>query len=310
MTTFEPPDVLVLGGGGILGEAWMLAVLAGIEEAEARFDARACDAFVGTSAGSIVSAFLAAGTAPRARLGELPEQPPVTDSELTAGPGHITRALNTGVAAGSAVAAPLAAAGLRATEAGGVVLRRAALRRAPAGRRSLARLGREIDEAGVQWDGRLSISAVELETGRRVMFGTPGAPETSVGTAVEASCAIPGVFRPVSVGGRSYVDGGVWSPTNMDKAPVRRGTRVACLNPTGSMRPSAGRPLGGIGLVSRSVAAVEALTLQRHGALVKIVSPDGATRAAMGPNLMDPEPRSRVIAAGLAQGIALGSGRM
>jgi len=309
MTRFDVPDVLVLGGGGILGEAWMLAVLAGLEDS-AGFDARGCDAFVGTSAGSIVSASLAAGVEARARLGEVPEQPPATAAELAGAPGHVSRALNLGVAGGSALAAPLAAVGLRATEPGGVVLRRAALRRAPTGRRSLARLGRELDEAGASWDGRLSVSAVEVETGRRVMFGTPGAPEVSVGTAVEASCAIPGVFRPVTVNGRSYVDGGVWSPTNLDRAPVSHGTRVLCLNPTGSLRPGAGRPLGGLGIVSRSVAGVEALVLQRRGGRVRIVSPDAASRAAMGPNLMDPEPRSRVISAGLAQGIALGSGRM
>ena len=54
-----PPDVLVLGGGGVLGEVWMMGVLAGIEDATG-FDLRECEYFVGTSAGSIVSAHLAA----------------------------------------------------------------------------------------------------------------------------------------------------------------------------------------------------------------------------------------------------------
>jgi NTE family protein len=142
------------------------------------------------------------------------------------------------------------------------------------------------------------------------MFGTPGAPVVSVATAVQASCAIPGVFRPVVVDGRSYVDGGVWSPTNMDRAPVTRGTRVLCLNPTGSMRPSATMPFGAIGLISRSLAGVEALALTRRGARVTTVAPDAASRAAMGPNLMDPGGRARVIEAGLSQGLALGYGRM
>src|SRR5688572_16904987 len=57
MTIFggRPPDVLVLGGGGLLGEAWMTGVLAGIEDATGA-DMRSCRAYVGTSAGSIVSA--------------------------------------------------------------------------------------------------------------------------------------------------------------------------------------------------------------------------------------------------------------
>ena len=58
------PDVLVLGGGGVLGEAWMTGVLAGIEEATG-VDFREVEAIVGTSAGSIVGAALVAGSSPR-----------------------------------------------------------------------------------------------------------------------------------------------------------------------------------------------------------------------------------------------------
>jgi NTE family protein len=300
--------VLVLGGGGILGEAWLTAVLVGVEEASG-FDPCGCDGYVGTSAGSIVAAALTAGIEPRSRLGKLPEQPRVATSDLPGQRSPVTRAFRFGLAAGGVAAAPVAAVGLRSTQAGGALLRRAALTRVPAGRRSLSHLGREVDENGARWDGRLTVSAVEVESGRRVMFGLPDAPSVSVGTAVEASCAIPGVFRPVVVDGRHYVDGGVWSPTNMDRAPAGRGTRVLCLNPTGSLRPSRVAPFGAIGLLSRSLAAVEALALQRRGAHVMTVAPDAASRAAMGANLMDSEPRSRVIAAGLSQGRALGLGR-
>jgi NTE family protein len=304
---FDVPDVLVLGGGGILGEAWMMAVLVGLDEA-AGFDARACDGYLGTSAGSIVAGSLVAGIELRSRLGTLPEQPPVPASQL-AGDGLVARALELGMAAGGTAAAPLAAIGLRSTERAGALLRRVALNRVPRGRRSLAHLGRELEQAGARWDGRLSVSAVELESGRRVMFGTPGAPGVSVGTAVEASCAIPGVFRPIVVDGRSYVDGGAWSPTNLDQAPVGRGTRVLCLNPTGSMRANLTTPFGGIGLLSRSLAAVEALALKRRGARVNTVSPDAGSLAAMGGNLMDATRRAGVIAAGLSQGRTLGHGR-
>jgi len=304
MAGFEAPDVLVLGGGGILGEAWMSAVLAGLGDA-AGFDARGCDGFIGTSAGSIVSAMLVAGVEPGARLGALPEPPQVERTELGGPPGSLAKVLEAGVAAAGTLAAPVAALGLGAIEPGGARLRRAALGRVRPGTRSLERLARELEQAGAAFDGRVTIAAVEAETGRRVMFGEPGAPAVPLATAVEASCAIPGVFRPVALNGRSYVDGGVWSPTNLDRAPVRRGTRVLCLNPTGSMRPNLDTPFGGVGLLSRSLAAVEALVLQRKGAKVRIVSPDAASRAAMGPNLMDAGPRGQVIGAGLAQGHAL-----
>src|ERR1019366_7728013 len=58
------PDVLVLGAGGVLGEAWMMGLLAGIEDASG-FDLRDCEHFVGTSAGAIVAAHLVAGDSPR-----------------------------------------------------------------------------------------------------------------------------------------------------------------------------------------------------------------------------------------------------
>ena len=304
MARAHQPDVLVLGGGGVLGEAWMTAVLAGLADGGS-FDARECEGYVGTSAGSIVAAGLVAGIDPASRVEEFPEQPAPVDPTTGRGRGAATRAVGLSLAAGGAIAAPLAAIGLRTTEAGGALLRRAALARMPVGRRSLAGLGRQLEEAGATWDGRLGIAAVDLGSGRRVIFGSPGAPEISVGRAVEASCAIPGVFSPVRLQGRRYVDGGVWSPTNLDRAIVHRGTEVLCLNPTGSMRPARAAPLGALGPVSRSIAALEALALQRRGASVTVVSPDAAASKAIGTNLMDPSRRSGVSAAGLAQGRAL-----
>jgi NTE family protein len=298
----DAPDVLVLGGGGILGETWMLAVLAGLEEATA-IDTRTCGMFVGTSAGSIVAATLAAGLTPRSRLGALPAAPDQEPSDGNGGgpPDAVAAALRVGGAA-AGVLAPLA---LRSTAPGGALVRRVALGRVPRGRHSLADLGRLVDRSGVEFDGRLLISAVALETGRRVMFGAPGAPRASVGTAVQASCAIPGYFRPVAVGGRTYVDGGAWSPTNMDAVPAERGARVLCLNPTGSLRPTPSSPFGALGPASRAIAAVEARALERRGAIVRNVSPDRAAAAAMGPDLMDPRGRGAVTRAGYEQGHAL-----
>jgi NTE family protein len=305
--SFSAPDVLVLGGGGILGEAWMNAVLAGIEEASG-FDARGCEDYVGTSAGSIVAAALAGGMSPEQRLGGLPSQPPAAEDETNGhDPGLAGRAVRAGMAAGAAVAAPVASLALASSAPGGALARRIALGRMPQGRRSLGGMGREIDRMGARFDGRLAVSALDLGSGRRVMFGRPEAPAASVGEAVEASCAIPGFFRPVSIGGRSYVDGGAWSPTNMDAARVSRGTRVLCLNPTGSMAGSVASAMGAIGLASRSLARVEALVLERRGARVSLVAPDEASVQALGPNLMDPRPRRRVVDAGFAQGRRLGS---
>jgi len=163
-------------------------------------------------------------------------------------------------------------------------------------------LARTVERNGARWDGRLRIAVVELETGRRVMLGAPGAPELPVSEAVRASCAIPGVFRPVRAGGRTYVDGGAWSPTNIDAAEVKGGERLLCLNPSGSFRPAIGEFAGALGPLSRGIAAAEALVLKRRGASVTTINPDEPTAAAMGTNLMDPRPRDAVIEAGLVQG--------
>jgi len=303
VTSFEKPDVLVLGGGGILGEAWMSSLLAALSE-ETGFDARECVGFVGTSAGSIVAAALAAGIDPRSRVGDLPEQPPAPDEAVAAevpAPTPLARALTNG----GSVLGPIAAVGLPYTEVGGALLRKSLLGRVTPGRRSLAELGEAVVRWGASWDGRLRIAAVDMESGRRVMFGEDDAPETSVADAVEASCAIPGFFRPVSIGGRSYVDGGVWSGTNMDRAPVEPGMRVLCLNPTASLTPTRAEPWGAMGLMSRSLAAIEGHVLERRGVKVQIVAPDAAATKAMAGRLMDETLRDATVTAGLAQGRAL-----
>jgi NTE family protein len=296
----DTPDALVLGGGGTLGEAWMWALLAGAER-DGGFDARACDAYVGTSAGSIVAALLAAGVAPHARL----ERDGAGDA-IAGTPAESEHALAVllGTAGELALAAiaPLAPLALASAGRPRQLLARTVLRAAPTGRRSLRGLGQTIEQLGASFDGRLRVVAVELASGRRIAFGDPDAPELAVGRAVEASCAIPGVFRPVEAAGSAYVDGGVWSPTSIDVAPVRRGGRILCLNPTGSLRPTLGSPAGAFGPVSRAIARAEALAMRRRGVQTRTVNPDSASAAAMGLNLMDVRRRGDVIEAGLAQG--------
>jgi len=275
--------------------------LAGLGEADS-FDARDCKAFIGTSAGSIVAAMLCAGVDPRSGLGRLPEQPAVPAADGDVGPSPGAQVLRASASLAGAATGPLASIVLRSTAPGGRLLRRAALSRVPRGQRSLADLGRTIDESEARWDGRLQVSAVELKSGRRVMFDGSGDPQVTVAEAVQASCAIPGVFRPLVVDGRSYVDGGAWSPTNMDCANVGPGSRVLCLNPTGSLRPRRWTPFGALVAFARSAAAIEAAALSQRGAEVTVIFPDRASVAAIGPNLMNPAPRAKVVAAGLAQG--------
>jgi NTE family protein len=292
------PDVLVLGVGGTLGEGWMRALLGGLEAAGG-LDFRRCEYFVGSSAGSIVAASLAGGRSPRAgdrAAREWGEQAPPEPPE----PGLLGRAARGAGRAGIAAASPFAPLALAGVAPAGRAVRAAALRTAPHTTRTLAGLRRHLESLGSGFDGRLRIAAVDRRSGRRVMFGSPGAPPASVADAVMASCAIPWVFAPVKIAGREYVDGGVWSPTNLDAAPAGRGTRVLCLVPTalaGGLAPLRAFSLTALG--------AEALALRARGAEVRTIVPDAASAAAMGMNLMDPSRLERVLDAAFAQGRSL-----
>jgi NTE family protein len=295
-TAMREPDALVLGVGGVLGEAWMSGVLAGIA-AQTGIDFRECEQVVGTSAGSIVGAYLVAGE-PLREPGEgreLPTQPPVRNGGL--GAGLLRRAGTVGLAAG----APLAPLALNAAAPVGARVRAALLSWSPRGALDLNGLGARLDRLGARFDGRLRVVAVDRARGRRVVFGAAAAPKALVGEAVEASCAVPGIFRPITIGGRAYVDGGAWSPTNIDVLSARRGMRVLCLTPTG--RVAALRsPTFAWRAMSRSATMLELAALRRRGASVTVVAPDDDSARAMGENLMDHVPRDRVLAAGYRQG--------
>ncbi len=301
------PDILVLGGGGVLGEAWMMGVLAGVEDATG-FDLRGCEYFVGTSAGSIVAAHLVAGNAPR--------RPPSVGSEIElASPaavgGLASAAVQAARRAGAwamAAASTFAPLALGVAAPGGAVMRAALLRRLPRPAETLDELRLRVERSGARFDGRLRVVAVDRRSGRRVVFGSPGAPAASVGQAVEASCTVPWLFAPVQIGGREYVDGGVWSPTNLDIAPAGRDTYVLCLNPTASLSGTQS-VLEVIRRAARSAVSIESLVLRRRGASVQAVAPNVESAGAMGTNFMDREPRSRVLAAGYHQGLALATAR-
>jgi NTE family protein len=296
------PDVLVLGGGGVLGEAWMMGVLAGIEDGTG-LDLRDCDYYVGTSAGSIVAAHLVAGQPPRrpSMVGsdlELTTAPRPADGLAAAGLAAARRAGDWALAVG-ATFAPMAL-GLAAP--GGAIVRAAMLRRLPRPVDTLAGLRHTVERLEPRFDGRLRIAAVDRRNGRRVVFGSPGAPNATVAEAVEASCTVPWLFAPVTIDGREYVDGGVWSPTNLDAAPAGRDTHVLCLNPTANIEGASG-VLAVIRSVSRTAVAVEALALRRRGAALQTLAPNAECAQTMGTNFMDRDRSGRVLAAGYRQGL-------
>ena len=282
----------MLGAGGSVGAAWMGGVLAGIG-AETGIDFATCEQIVGTSAGSMLAADLLAGEEPQAHgpggagaPSERDEETALLVSRAAAdaedvgnGNGRIRgRAGRVGASLASAAGSSLAPVAMSLGRAPGALVRAAALARIeqPAG--SLDDLGARIARHELDWDGRLRVVCVDRARGRRVVFGAPGAPAATVAEAVQASCSIPWVYRPVRIGEVDYVDGAVWSPTNMDAAPALRETHLLCLAPMGGQLGAVERHTA-VRAATNTAIRLETLTLQRRGAHVTVVVPEQASPA-------------------------------
>ena len=297
----------MLGAGGVLGGAWLAGGLAALVEATG-WDPATADVIVGTSAGSMIGALLACGVPPWFMVahsagesfpGLLDAQGhPTDEADRSAGGVLIRRkgvpdlrplSLSYGLRALrdprrhrlGAVAAAFAPRGMMSTRP----LRETVQRVAPTG-----------------WAPHpaLWIVATDAASGRRVVFGREDAPPADLSAAVAASCAVPGIYRPVRIGDRMYVDGGAWSPSNLDAVARANLDLVVCLNPLsatpeeltragrgairGRMRRTTGRRLGW-----------EARRLREHGTAVVLVQPGVDDLAVMGGNMMSTARRHAVL---------------
>ena len=210
---------LVLGGGGIVGMAYHAGVLCELAELTG-WDARDAQVIVGTSAGAASGAALRAGLSPADLAARRDGGPFTAEGERLLrrrGPcpqpvAEWVAGTDDGLASFRHLLALSAAAPGRVRPG---VLMSAAMPTGPLSGEWLADETRWLVGADDMPDG-LWLCAVELQTGQRVVFGRPGAPDAGVGDAVAASCALPGVWAPRAIAGRTYIDGGAYSPTNAD----------------------------------------------------------------------------------------------
>jgi NTE family protein len=141
----------------------------------------------------------------------------------------------------------------------------------------------------------LWLCAVRLRDGKRVVFGRPDAPDVPVGQAVAASCAVPGYFRPVSIEGRRYIDGGVRSLTNAD---LGREAGLDLVLVSSPMSQASARPIPVAGTVVRQpfrfLLRLEIAALRREGVPVVAIEPVPAVVRAMGLNPLDAKPRAAI----------------
>lgn len=259
-------SALVLGGGGVTGIAWTTGLLLGL--AEGGVDVTDADLVVGTSAGAAVGAQVATGR-------PLPEL-----FDLQCADEHHEIAAELDLEVLVPIFAEVGAAGRldRAGRARVGALALAATTVPEPERRAVieARLGTD------DWpDRRLLVTAVDAATGELVVFdGTDG---TGLIDAVAASCAVPGVWPPVTIGDRRFVDGGIRSIANADLAAgASPALLVAPLSPT-----------AGLDLDAELAALGEGRTLLVHA--------DEASQAAMGANPLDPTRRRPSAEAGRRQ---------
>ena len=298
---------LVLSGGGPVGIAWQTGLVAGLRRTGV--DLSAADLVVGTSAGSAVGAQIALGRDMESALARYEDALRRSDAGVVA-------------AAAAPSPAPGAAGGAGAPGAagGGMVklmelMAKAASSDAPPdevraeiGRFALdAETGPEerfVDAfrylAGEAWPGRYKCTAVDALTGEFMVWdGSRGEP---LERAVASSCAVPGVFPPITVNGRRYIDGGMRSGTNTDLAEGHQ--RVLVISLMAANRMPAGDPR-----MERYRARGEAETavIQAAGGEVKVVGPDDEAATVMGINLMNPAISPAAAHAGSLQGEALAS---
>jgi len=298
---------LVLGAGGVLGGAWLTGGLHALAE-ETGWDPGSADFVVGTSAGSMIGALAASGVPPWFMVAHSAGESfegvndvngrPSAEADRSAG-------ANFGLHRG---ALPLGPGSIE------LVMRtlRNPRRHTPAAFLSgwlprgvvstdpLKRTIRRVVPEGWADHPNLWIVACDYGTARRVVFGREGAPDADLADAVAASCAIPGFYHPVEIDGRRYVDGGMYSNSNLDVLRDEELDLVVCLNPTSTLHPPrAADPLewvaNGVRGASGRRLGREARRLRDQGTDVALIQPTAEDIALMGWNLMARRNRHKVV---------------
>jgi NTE family protein len=270
---------LVLGGGGVAGIAWTTGLLFGLSEQGV--DLRDAELIVGTSAGAAVAAQLGSPLS----LGELFQRqvdPALQTREITPGT-HLLEQLEK--------ALPLARALDRAESA--LHMGRWALA-APTVSEGERRSVIAERLPCHSWPERLlHIVAVDTASGATRIFDRFS--ETELIDAVSASCAVPGIWPPVTIDGCRYMDGGARSSDNADLAKGYE--RIVIVSPMGS------RPDEVVSYPLKEQIAI----LETAGAATYVIEPDKRSREAIGINPLLPETRHPAAEAGRGQALAIAS---
>lgn len=262
---------LVLGGGGLAGIAWELGVLDAL--ASGGVDLTTADRIVGTSAGSAVGAQLCTGESLRS-LCDRQLVPAEESGEL-----HVESSLDSLIEQFAACFDGAPDEQEIRRRLGAVALGAPTVDEAD----RLAVIASRLSSH--DWSDRdLAVTAVDAFTGEFTVFDRDGG--VPLVLAVAASCAVPGIWPPVSIGDSRYIDGGVRSGTNADLAA---GSDVVVI-----ISPFP----GGFGPNAES----EAAALRANGSVVELIAADALSTEAFGTNVLDPATRAPSLREGRRQG--------
>ncbi len=276
---------LVLGGGGPVGIAWESGLLAGL--AENGVDLSTSDFIVGTSAGSFVGAQLALGRSPAEVAA--PDLAGSVPAPAASGPAPDLTMLITKMLE--------AATGKRPAEEVRAEIGAWALKSPAMSEEDF--IARFAPSLGGQFDGPWPVksyacTAVDAADGSFQMWNKDAG--IGLARAVASSCAVPGIYPPISFRGHRCIDGGMRSATNADLAKGYDLVIVVAVTLRGM--PSF------IADVFGKRFEAELQSLRDAGSRVESIVPDEESSAAFGMNLMDAARRQPSAQAGLRQGHA------
>lgn len=294
--TRRPRRGLVLGGGGVLGGTWAIGALTRMEE-EFGFRAADADVIVGTSAGSVLAALLGSGVGVD-QLRQHYNDESVTEGPLAGYDFDPVRATGGHRPAMPRLLSPGSPKLIGSTVRHWGQLPATAVLSGfmPEGSRSLDRVGHLIEAVSPmgEWADHPGVWVVAMDyaDGKRVVFGRAGSPVAPLSDAVMASCAIPGWFTPVTIKGRTYVDGGAISATSIDVVAHEGLDEVFVVAPMVSFAMD--HPSGLTHRLERrwraevtKAAVREADLVRATGTSVRLIGPGPEDLAAIGSNLMD-----------------------
>ena len=233
---------LVLGGGGFTGGVYEIGALRALDLLAVNSTVNNFDIYVGTSAGSFVAGMLANGVTPEEMMQVLNRDVPSDLEDLDL--DKVLKLNYLGFLQKAALL-PLRTAGLvrnlvRMGEFSAIDIGVGLAENLPTGIYSGSGIADYVEEVLSEGgrsndfrllDKELYLTATDLDTCERIVFGERGWGDVPISKAIQCSTTLPIVYKPVDLKGRQLIDGGIRSTTNVDIAVEKGAKFIIVVNP-------------------------------------------------------------------------------